>query len=418
MLLKGYNINRAKKELESLDLLRTTLGIDSYREQQFKDIVNYHLLNTPWYSEFCRSANIVNLPVIKKKDLQVDFSKLLSTPYKKRKIYVASTSGSSGNPFKFAKDKFCHSLTWASVNSHYGQYGISLNSSQARFYGIPLNRSSLYSEMFKDLIMNRHRFPVFDLSDESFYEFLKVFRRKKFDYLYGYTSALVQFARFLVTNKINLKVLNPTLKICIYTSETSTKEDIDIMRTAFGIPIICEYGASETGIIAFENSQGLLEVDDNLILLEEHFDTDSNAKTTLVTALFNYAFPLIRYDIGDISELNINGNHSFIRELIGRTNDIIQLPSGKKAAGLTFYYISRSILEKSGCLKEFIIIQKEINVFNMEIVSSRELTLEEVQLIKNESIRYLESGLEINIIYKESLPRLKNGKIKHFISEI
>ena len=43
-----------------------------------------------------------------------------------------------------------------------------------------------------------------------------------------------------------------------------------------------------------------------------------------------------------------------LTELLGRKSDIIYLPSGKVAPGLTFYYILRAILEKSHNIKEFI----------------------------------------------------------------
>jgi formylmethanofuran dehydrogenase subunit A len=40
----------------------------------------------------------------------------LSKGYKASNSYINKTSGSSGTPFIFAKDKYCHALTWASIN--------------------------------------------------------------------------------------------------------------------------------------------------------------------------------------------------------------------------------------------------------------------------------------------------------------
>jgi phenylacetate-CoA ligase len=46
-------------------------------------------------------------------------------------------------------------------------------------------------------------------------------------------------------------------------------------------------------------------------------------------------------------------------KIIGRTNDVPFYP-GKKSPGLTFYYVTKSIIEDDGNVKEFIIKQKLI----------------------------------------------------------
>ena len=51
-----------------------------------------------------------------------------------------------------------------------------------------------------------------------------------------------------------------------------------------------------------------------------------------------------------------------LTELCGRKSQLIYLPSGKIAPGLTFYYVLRGVLEKSDDIKQFIIIQKAIDL--------------------------------------------------------
>jgi len=97
---------------------------------------------------------------------------------------------------------------------------------------------------------------------------------------------------------------------------------------------------------------------------------------------------------------------------------MILLPSGKKSPGLTFYYISRSILESSGSLKEFIIRQTSKNTFIFDIVSDNDLSNKEIEKIKDKMDTYLEPGLKIIINRVELIKRPKSGKIKHFFSEV
>jgi phenylacetate-CoA ligase len=90
----------------------------------------------------------------------------LSKGYSASNSYINKTSGSSGTPFIFAKDKYCHALTWASNKYRFGWYGIDFNSSyQARFYGIPMDFIGNKKERFKDFLSHRYRFSIFDLSD-------------------------------------------------------------------------------------------------------------------------------------------------------------------------------------------------------------------------------------------------------------
>jgi phenylacetate-CoA ligase len=142
-----------------------------------------------------------------------------------------------------------------------------------------------------------------------------------------------------------------------------------------------------------------------------------------VTDLHNRAMPFIRYSIGDIgvlasSEHDGDFHRKRIVSLQGRVNDTIVLPSGKRSPGLTFYYISRSILESSGVLREFIIRQTGLSDFIFEIVSDRALTAEEEAAIKAKMDLYLEPGLHLTIRRVPAIVRPPSGKIKHFYSEL
>lgn len=128
-----------------------------------------------------------------KSDLQHPLKDRLSTGFSTKNVYVNKTSGSSGNPFVFAKDKFCHALTWAIIKDRFGWFGLHFNNSkQARFYGIPLDKKGYFKERFKDVLSNRFRFFVFDLSDAAFEKHLKKFSSTPFDYINGYTSSIAQ----------------------------------------------------------------------------------------------------------------------------------------------------------------------------------------------------------------------------------
>ena len=102
----------------------------------------------------------------------------------------------------------------------------------------------------------------------------------------------------------------------------------------------------------------------------------------------------------------------------GRTNDIIKLPSGKISPGLTFYYISKKLLESGGRIKEFIIIQKTMDTFLFKYVANDELSASEKIEIQKAMDLYLEPGLICEFLQCEFIERTKAGKLKHFFSEV
>ena len=426
--MNGFPIKRAKRFLNSIQNLKEN-DFEYYTETAKKEILSYHLKENPFYKSFAKNVSINDwntVPVMTKRDLQKPLKERLSKDFTVKNVYVNKTSGSSGDPFIFAKDKFCHALTWAVIQNRFAWYGLDFNThKQARFYGIPLDKKGYYKERIKDFFSNRVRFSVFDLSDVAFEKVLHKFKTTKFDYMNGYTSPIVQFAKFLQKKDIVLKNVCPTLTVCFVTSEMLFETDKTLLQKSLGVPIVNEYGASELDLIAFENSENDWQIN-NETLYVEILDNQNNVLPfgqegrVVITSLYNKANPFIRYDIGDIGVLSEKSTvkKPILKTLVGRTNDIASLPSGKKAAGLTFYYITKSIIEDDGLIKEFVIEQLKLDTFKIIYSGEKEILEEKKEKIITEMENYLEKGLHIVFEKQDKIERLKSGKLKQFVSLI
>lgn len=426
LLLNGFPIKKARILLKKIHQ-KTDSEFESYVETRKKEIINYHLKHNSFYKNLVSGFELFdwnNVPVMTKRDLQKPLEVRLSEGYTTKNVYVNKTSGSSGDPFVFAKDKETHALTWAIIQNRFGWFNLDFNySKQARFYGIPLDKKGYYKERFKDALSKRFRFSVFDLSDDAFKKHLKNFETTKFDYINGYTSSIVQFAKYLKQENIVLNTICPTLKASIVTSEMLFDDDKKLMENQFGVPVINEYGASELDLIAFQNPNDEWQVNSETLFVEVLDDDDNllpygEEGRIVITSLYNKAHPFIRYDIGDVGILSKKSTlkNPILEKLIGRTNDIAVLPSGKKAAGLTFYYITKSIIEDDGNVKEFIIEQLTGSGFVIKYISDKNLSEEKINTIKKEMENYLESGLDITFERLGKLQRSKSGKLKQFTS--
>lgn len=424
----GFRIAEAKKRLQVIQSIPEE-AYEKYVIEARQKIVDFHLNENPFYKSFIGEKAIQNwddVPVMQKKDLQKPLAERLSYGFTPKNTYVNKTSGSSGHPFIFAKDKMCHALTWAEILDRFNWYRIDFNRSlQARFYGIPLDKIGYQKERLKDRLSSRYRFPIFDLSEGKMESFLKSFRSKKFDYINGYTSSIVLFAKFLKKKDIVLTTICPSLKHCIVTSEMLFDDDKKLMETTFGVPVINEYGASELDLIAFTDANNDFIVNSETLFVEilDEYNVPvphGQSGRILITSLYNKAHPLIRYDIGDTGILAKNSTFKkpILEQLIGRTNDVARLPSGKTVPGLTFYYVTKSVIEDDGNVKEFVIEQTAPDTFKIMYVAERVLTAQEIKAIEKASFTYLENGLILIFERVSMLDRSNRGKLKQFISKL
>lgn len=101
----------------------------------------------------------------------------------------------------------------------------------------------------------------------------------------------------------------PSLKVCVVTSEMLFEEDRILLEKQLGVPVVNEYGSSEIGIIALENTDGEWLVNSETLFIEI---LDENNRPVplgkegkiVVTSLDNKAHPFIRYEVGDYGILD------------------------------------------------------------------------------------------------------------------
>ena len=426
--LKGFQIDKAMEELNKNQLYEKK-DLEAFKEEMKWKIFKHHYKNNPSYKKFIGSEAIIrweDIPILTKTAIQAPLLDRFSKGYSIKNSHLHNTSGSSGTPFFFAKDKFCHALSWAIIYNRFGWHNVKNGKDlQARFYGIPKGRLGGLKEILKDFLSARVRFPIFDLSDKVLEKFLKTFKKRSFVYVNGYTSSLVMMAKYCIEKNITVKSVCTSLKKVFVTSEVCDDLDRKTIEMGFGVPVINEYGAAELDLIGFEDQNGdwLVNYETLFVeILDENNEpvAEGQEGKVVVTSLYNKAMPFIRYELGDraILKKQKKGAYQVLESVKGRTNDIAILPSGKKSPGLTFYYISKKLLEDSGFMKEFVIRQKKLNHFHYEYVANRKINLQEIKKVQSAMELYLEKGLEITFEKTDVIKRSESGKLKHFYSHI
>jgi phenylacetate-CoA ligase len=126
--MQGFPMKEAKKQYAEIRNLSSEKFAD-YLLTQRQAIVAHHVQHNPLYQQLVsqkNSADWLSLPIMTKKHFQQPLAQRLSEGYTVKNVYVNKTSGSSGDPFIFAKDKFSHALTWANIITHLGNLALIL----------------------------------------------------------------------------------------------------------------------------------------------------------------------------------------------------------------------------------------------------------------------------------------------------
>jgi phenylacetate-CoA ligase len=231
--------------------------------------------------------------------------------------------------------------------------------------------------------------------------------------------------------KTDVTGINPRL---IFTQgEMVTKHCRDIVAKRLSSELYEIYGCIEFGHVAFECDEhcGLHVITDGTCL--EFVDANSENISSgeegeiIITGLWNYLMPLIRYRIGDLGmptdEKCLCGRSwPLIRSIQGRTNDYLVLPSGQKIpAG--WVYIERIVekeLERNVfCIFQYAIIQEQKDRIILRCVKGREFDPMMVREIKDNLETYfadLGEKLEVAVQFVNEIPTSRTGKKKDFIS--
>jgi phenylacetate-CoA ligase len=166
-----------------------------------------------------------------------------------------------------------------------------------------------------------------------------------------------------------------------------------------------------------------LHVKEEYGLLELNNEKGEDAKPgetaiAIATGWGNKAFPLIRYNTGDnmilASEQNCpcGRNGRIIEKIIGRDEDFIITPEGRKIGRLDF------IFKPVNTVAESQIIQESMDQIVVKVVPIVGYTIHDEKIIKEMINKYLGNSFHVRIEVVKSIERSANGKIRYVISKM
>ncbi len=392
----------------------------AWQREKLTALVEYAAKEIPFYRDL-GAREFADLPVIEKRMLKDAPERFVSRAAAGR-LTVKVTSGSTSEPTRIVKDAESMAREQAASYRAYRWTGIAPGARQARFWGVPLTAKERRKHRLRDALLNRVRLSAFNYTDRSFEEYLRALRRWKPAYLYGYTSVIHEFARYLAASGAE-KIPLPGLRSVITTAEILTPRMREEIVAGLGAPVFDEYGCAETGSIAHDCEEGSLHINaENLfveVLGDDGVIRPAGEGRLLLSELHNRAQPLLRYDSGDYGELTAEPCRCgrtlpVLKNVHGRVYDTVIGPEGRRYNAAFFSYIFKEAQHRGETIRQFQVIQNDRTI-TFRIVKGKDFTPAVEELLARQLEAEFGDYFAACFEYREKIERERSGKLRQLI---
>jgi len=367
------------------------------------------------------------LPVLTRKDLQQSEAELASSavPREHGELLTTKTSGSTGMPVTVRGTVFDAWVFKAITLRHYLWHPHDFT---GKFVSIRRSEDADYPEgRAQPRWGDTATFPFVTgpaatLSiSASISQQAEWLERQDPDYLLTYPSNLLFLAAHCRSHGIAL----PHLEHVTTIGEVLNHEAREACRKAWDAPVIDVYSAQEVGAIAYkcpEHEHFHVQAESILVEVIDAAGAPcapGQIGRAVVTPLYNYAMPLLRYELGDYAEVgepcSCGRGLPVLKRILGRErNSLLVTPTGERywpAFG------SRKFTQIAPVVQHQF-VQKQRDWIEGRLVTRRPLTAAEEDALRAHVLSRLPWRFRLTFSYCDEIPRNAGGKFENFVSEV
>jgi phenylacetate-CoA ligase len=348
------------------------------------DLVRFAAVSVPYYRDlFARirfdpdkltkdSRYLQDIPYLTKDLLKSEGERLLRLDHANFRKHIATTGGSTGASARIVYDH--EAADWSSAVTRYARATVGDIGNTGRFRP-ELHFASKFPDAFpladrlrehvKCLAMNRSNifFSSFDAEElERIWRAIKSIRPHL---VQAHPSTMFHLAHLIEARQ----GADKAFEIFESSGEQLDRQQRDAIARSLRCVVINRYGLAEAGVVAYQT-----DARDVAMLVFDPFcwpeiaaadgldgtpvDDHAAGGELVVTTIRNRMMPLIRYRTGDLAVLDETPQGFIIREVIGRTHDVIEL-AGRK---MPTHYLQDALNRIGG-----------VRTFQVEIIQGRPL---------------------------------------------
>ncbi len=409
--------------------------IRSWQRQQLTELVQHAYDTVPYYRRLFdlassspldvrRASDLPRLPLLTKTLIQEHKGNLVSTAYSPDRRIPNHTGGSTGTPMHFYQDQ--RQRDWGSATKLRcnSWAGWDFGKRTLRLWGHPRDVKATQTVMGKlrNRVLREYTFDAFGFSTSDMEDLVQYMRRKPPDIIVAYASMLTHFAGFIEDREIHGLPIPDGI---VTSADMLLPHQRELIERVLRAPVFNRYGCREVSDIAAECAEhaGMHVFSDRLIV--EFVDDNGEPVAAgepgrvVVTDLFNYVMPFIRYSIEDVAvpsaqDCPCGRGLPLMKELVGRRADILTTPDGRfvSATALT------TILSKIPGLRECQLVQKASDWLQVNVVSQPHYDDSSEETFREQLTGFFGPKMRITFRYVESIPRTASGKNRFSVSEI
>jgi len=406
-ILKNY------KEIKSINENPISENSKKIIEKNLSNLLVHAVENAKFYKDI-NPNNILNFPVINKSIIGSNNVDLLTI--EKSQLKSSTTSGSTGHPLTVFQDKKKVDRHIADMiyYNKIANYDLGNRLYYFRVWNDKNAKSSLSSFLQNIFMIDISNFSINKLNDLL----EKLSKDKSTKSILSFASSLEILENHIKSQSIEFDDIK--LKSIISMSEALPLTTKQFLKERFNCPVFSRYSNMENGFIAQqkENSEDYYLNIASFYVEILKFDDDVKAEDgemgrIVVTDLFNYGMPIIRYDTGDIGIFSKNNGITVLKSIEGRKTDFIYDVNGNI---LSPHVITNTMWFFADDINQFQFIQHESNKYEIKI----NLKDSDSNFSSEKLDKYLKEYLGSNAIIEQTLvdeiPVLSSGKRKKVVN--
>lgn len=387
-----------------LNLVKQVYGYSHY----YRDILKAHGYDANSFKDI---SDIKKFPLLTKDNIKTFREKILSVNIDPADCITRNSGGTTGEPIKMEINK------QARINDLYFYYrglswmGYSPGQPMVKFFGGSLggNNSPTLKNKIKKWVSNELFMPAFSLEKDNARFYLDTIKAKGKTHIQGYVSSIYSLAVY--AKELNYKGLQ--IRGAFTTAEQLPLEQAAFISDVFKCDVKGFFGCAEVNCLGFQVKMGgPYVVPDEIVHMETIKHPDSGIENSfLVTSLYNYRTPLLRYLNGDTGILKQGEKYTEINELSGRSADMFVKADGSYISSI----LATQTMQVTGLtekIKKYQLIQDspaEI-MFRYEPFSADLSEAERTHLV---SVFQKRLGEEFKINLLRTTEFIKSGSGKH-----
>jgi phenylacetate-CoA ligase len=429
--LKGHSTMRMLREMER-DQWRSADDLRRIQEQRLQQLLAHAFTSVTYYREmlheigmrandFQALEDLERLPLLDKTIIRRQLDDLKSS--KAGSVQKFSTGGSTGVPLTFYLGSTRISSDVAARCRAEGWWGVGIGDREYVIWGSPveLTKQDRWREL-RDSVLRTKLLSAFEMSPAVIDDYLDEMQRHGCRRVFGYPSSIALLCEQAVRSGRDLRKLG--VQTVFVTAEFLWDHWRQTISDAFACPVANGYGGRDSGFIAHECPLGGMHITADRLFVEIIGDDGRRVRPgelgeIVVTHFDTPEMPFIRYRTADMGILSTKScpcgrTLPLLERIEGRKSDFIVAPDGRVMHGLSLIYVLRGI---EG-IEQFRITQKQLDEFDLEMVTGPSFQNESEHVIRDEFEKRLRAPVTVRIQYSRVLAPHKNGKFRYVISEL